>query len=220
MLSLQKERFFRKDDKIRFNRRELISILEISSSTFALESNNTALTTVQLITSRITSRCVTHCWQLRSWDSNEFAHRVPFHSFAKSSGVACEQKRKELYRSFRGIGAFGIKSVRPFTRSSGCYSVSRLCRCPMRLSPSSFPPLLSPNLSYRLIVHSQIYLPSSSATKKVLKRTNMEWLILTLIIIAMFLNMFFSVIIKSRKSIYFSLQSILIPLRNKMWKIK
>lgn len=44
-----------------------------------------------------------------------------------------------IYWSFRGIGAFGIKSVRPFTRPSGCYSVSRLCRCPMRLSPSPFP---------------------------------------------------------------------------------
>jgi len=57
-----------------------------------------------------------------------------------------ERERGEgvIYWSFRGIGAFGIKSVRPFTRPSGCYSVSRLCRCPMRLSPSPFPHNLCP----------------------------------------------------------------------------
>lgn len=86
-----KKRFSWKKDKI-LSTDELISILEISSPTLLLESNNTALT-VQLITSRIISRCVARCRQLRSWDSNEFAHRVPFHSFAKSSGVACRRER-------------------------------------------------------------------------------------------------------------------------------
>jgi len=78
-----------------------------------LESNDNALTTVQLIILRITSRCVAHCRQLRSCNSNEFAHRIPFHSIRSRSRTEWRASRREwgYIEAFEVLGAFGIKPL-------------------------------------------------------------------------------------------------------------
>lgn len=103
----------RKRNKIRFNGRADFHLRKISSPTFLLESNNTtALTAVQLITSRVTSRCVARCRQLRSSRLKRICPSVPFVCEVERSGVRAEEKG--LYRSFRGIGLLGSN---PLVRS-------------------------------------------------------------------------------------------------------
>jgi len=111
----RKESFPRKDDKIHFNGRADFHLRNIERTSL-LESNDSALTTVQLIISRITSRCAAHCRQLRSWNSNEFAHRIPFHSIRSRSRAEWRASGRErgYIEAFEVSGAFGIK---PLVRS-------------------------------------------------------------------------------------------------------
>lgn len=101
---------------------ELISILEISTPEFLLENNNTVLTTVQLITRRLTSRCVARCRATASFVRLKriCANRVPFHSFVKSSGVAYEQKRKGYIEAFEVLRLLGSN---PLVRSRALQAV-------------------------------------------------------------------------------------------------
>lgn len=122
-------------------RADLSSSLSYQDPMFQRKTNNSTLMTIQLI---ISSTIFLSCAALARGRWPHYCEtqtnlRIAFRFIRSRSRaerrVRAEEKRGVIYRSFRGIGAFGIKSVRPFTRPSGCYSVSRLCRYPMRLSP-------------------------------------------------------------------------------------
>lgn len=128
-------------------------------------------TTVQFIASPVWNNLDVCCRSMASRYAKQKTYpkdSVPLYSPAKSNTQrVCKQTRERgfISEASKGIRLFGIKSARPFTRPSDCYSVSRLCRA-LPLCDSLFIiSLRSSVLPLPWPIHF-----SSSSCEKVLKR--------------------------------------------------